>query len=366
MLDMNAQLNMNERQPQQLLENLSTAVLLLDPQHLLVYMNPACEELLALSASRHHGESMDELLPSSNIHLMTLIQKTLRSGHPCTEREMQLTLPDFNTITIDCTLTLFDDLERNQFIMVEMLPMDRHLRIARDEQLNTQFQATKELLRGLAHEIKNPLGGLRGAAQLLERELASEELKEYTQVIIDEADRLRNLVDRMLASNNPPRFEVVNIHQILERVCSLVSIETSEGINIIRDYDPSLPELKADSDQLIQAALNITRNAAQALGESGNITIRTRPLRQFTIGQNLHKLLICIQIIDDGPGIPPDMLEAIFYPMVSGRAEGTGLGLTIAQTMLTQHNGLIECSSEPGKTVFTLLLPLGTPDKEYS
>lgn len=359
---MNVQPKYNAPLSQQILDNLSVAILLLNDQQQLVYINPACEELLALSTARHNGESMNTLLPAAQ-HLMTLIEKTLENGHPCTEREMPLILTDHSHITIDCTLTLFSD-AKQQLVMIEMQPMDRHLRIARDEQLNTQFQATKELLRGLAHEIKNPLGGLRGAAQLLERELPTVELKEYTQVIIDEADRLRNLVDRMLASHNPPRLEWVNIHQIIERVCSLVSIESPDSIKIIRDYDPSLPELHADSDQLIQAILNVTRNAAQALNGSGNITLRTRPLRQFTIGQKLHKLLLSIQVIDDGPGIPPDMLEAIFYPMVSGHAEGTGLGLTIAQTMITQHNGLIECSSEPGKTIFTLLLPLDTSKRE--
>ena len=362
---MNVKPTIDAPQPPQILENLSTAVLLLNQSCKLVCMNPACEELLALSANRHRGESLDHFLPNAH-HLIELAQNTLLSGRSCTEREMPLTSADLNNVTVNCTLTLFHDLDsKTPLIMIEMSPMDRHLRIARDEQLNTQFQATKELLRGLAHEIKNPLGGLRGAAQLLERELPSDELKEYTQVIIDEADRLRNLVDRMLASNNPPQLGRVNIHQVLERVCSLVSIEAADGINIIRDYDPSLPELLADGDQLIQAVLNITRNAAQALNGKGNITLRTRPLRQFTINQQRHKLVISLQIMDDGPGIPPDMQEAIFYPMVSGRPEGTGLGLTIAQTMASQHNGLIECSSTPGKTTFTLLLPLNEPNKEH-
>ncbi len=360
---MNVLPTLNIEQPQLILENLSAAVLLLNKKYELLYMNPACEELLALSANRHYGECLNHFLPHAK-HLIELTQNTLLSGRSCTEREMPLTTPDLSNITVDCTLTLFSDPEENPLIIIEMLPMDRHLRIARDEQLSTQFQATRELLRGLAHEIKNPLGGLRGAAQLLERELASDELKEYTQVIIDEADRLRNLVDRMLISNHPPRMEMVNIHQLVERVCSLVTIE-ADGINIIRDYDPSLPEFSADGDLLIQAILNIMRNAAQALNGKGNITLRTRPFRQFTIKQQRHKLVICLQIIDDGPGIPPEMQEAIFYPMVSGRPEGTGLGLTIAQTMANQHHGLIECSSTPGNTVFTLLLPLKGQNKEH-
>ena len=343
-----------------ILDSMSTAVLLLDNKQRLIYMNPACEELLGLSARRNYNELICELLSASD-HFLKLLKNTISFSRPCTEREMPLILPDHSSIIIDCTLSLLESASAESLIMVEMLPMDRHLRIARDEQLSTQFQATKELLRGLAHEVKNPLGGLRGAAQLLERELASEELKEYTQVIIDEADRLRNLVDRMLASNNPPQLNWVNIHQILERVCSLVKIDSPAGISIIRDYDPSLPELFADNDQLIQAILNITRNAAQALGTHGTITLKTRPLRQFTVNQQCHKLVLSLCIMDNGPGIPQDMLETIFYPMISGRAEGTGLGLTIAQTIVNQHQGLIECSSEPGNTVFTILLPLTQP-----
>lgn len=360
MLNMNAMTNQISQLQQCILDSMSTAVLLLNDDQQLIFMNPACEELLGLSGRRHCGEAINVLLPASK-HFLTLLKNTIEFSRPCTEREMQLMLPDHSNVIIDCTLSIFEDNNLRTLIMVEMLPMDRHLRIARDEQLNTQFQATKELLRGLAHEVKNPLGGLRGAAQLLERELESDELKEYTQVIIDEADRLRNLVDRMLASNNPPQLGWVNIHQILERVCSLVKIDSPSGISLIRDYDPSLPELFADNDQLIQAILNITRNAAQALGTQGTITLKSRPLRQFTINQQRHKLVLCLSIIDDGPGIPSDMLETIFYPMISGRAEGTGLGLTISQTIISQHKGLIECSSEPGRTVFTILLPFNQP-----
>jgi two-component system nitrogen regulation sensor histidine kinase GlnL len=359
---MNAKLHNDISLSKQILDNLSTAVLLLNNQLHLEYINPAGEELLAISAKRLSGISLEELLP--NTHLIKLIRKTLSSNHPCTDREMTLSLPDLRTITIDCTLTPYIMPDKQTAIMIEMMSMDRHLRIARDEQLHTQSQATKELLRGLAHEIKNPLGGLRGSAQLLERELASEELKEYTQVIINEADRLRNLVDRMLAPHNPPQMQMINIHQLTERVLNLVSMEVPAGIKLLRDYDPSLPELCADPDQLIQAILNITRNAAQALGEHGTITLRSRPLRHFTIGQQLHKLVLNLQIIDDGPGIAPELLEAIFYPLVSGRADGSGLGLTIAQTLINQHNGLIECSSEPGCTIFSILIPLETHGEE--
>ena len=228
-----------------------------------------------------------------------------------------------------------------------------------------QHQAARAVVRGLAHEIKNPLGGLRGAAQLLERELSDESLKEYTRVIIGEADRLRNLVNRMLGPNTLPQKALINIHHVLERVRSVVLADTpvgalnaAPGVRIIRDYDPSIPDFQADRDQLIQAVLNIVRNAVQAVGDTGDITLRTRIQRQATISQQRYKLAVRIDIVDNGPGIPTDMLENIFYPLVTGRPEGTGLGLSIAQSLINQHQGLIECTSRSGQTIFTLLLPL--------
>jgi two-component system nitrogen regulation sensor histidine kinase GlnL len=265
-------------------------------------------------------------------------------------------------MTVDCTVTPISEPQHKE-LLVELLHVDRHLRIIREENLLAQHQATRALARGLAHEIKNPLGGLRGAAQLLERELNNEALKEYTGIIIGEADRLQNLVNRMLGPNTLPQKRLINIHQVLEHVRSLVSAEAPPGVHIVRDYDPSIPELNADPDQLIQAVLNIVRNAVQAVGDHGEITLRTRTLRQYTIGQRRHKLVIRIDVIDNGPGIPPDMMESIFYPMVTGRPEGTGLGLPIAQFLISQHGGLIECASRPGFTTFTLLLPLESDDE---
>ncbi len=220
------------------------------------------------------------------------------------------------------------------------------------------------MIRGLAHEIKNPLGGLRGAAQLLARELPSEDLADYTNIIIEEADRLRNLVDNMLGPNTNPRMEPTNIHEVLERVRHLVEAEGLGNIRVLRDYDPSIPELIGDREQLIQATLNIVRNAMQALQQHGysvenpQITLRTRALRQFTIGSHRYRLVCRVDVIDNGPGIPESVREAIFLPMVSGRPEGTGLGLSISQSIINRHRGLIECVSEPGSTVFTLNIPL--------
>ena len=214
------------------------------------------------------------------------------------------------------------------------------------------------MVRGLAHEIKNPLGGLRGAAQLLEREIDEASLKEYTQIIIGEADRLQNLLNRMLGPNDVPDIQSTNIHTVLERVRELVQAEAGESLQVQQDYDPSLPELQADPELLVQAVLNIVRNAAQALEGKGDITLRTRVKRQFNIGVRKHRLVAVIDIIDNGPGIESDLQEKIFYPMITTRDEGTGLGLSIAQSLISRHQGLIECYSQPGNTVFTILLPL--------
>jgi two-component system nitrogen regulation sensor histidine kinase GlnL len=239
---------------------------------------------------------------------------------------------------------------------LEIVQVDRHLRIAHEEHLLTQQRAARDLMRGMAHEIKNPLGGLRGAAQLLEGELEQPELHEYTRVIIGEADRLRNLVDRMLGPNNVPANRTINIHQVMEQVRSLVDAECYPHLELKREYDPSIPDLQADSELLVQALLNLVRNAAQA--GATTIILRSRTQRQFTIGHIRHKLVIRIDIIDNGPGIPAELQSKIFYPMVTGRPEGTGLGLSIAQSLINQHHGIIEFTSEPTNTVFTVFLPL--------
>ncbi len=345
------QLSDTEGRPR-LLEALTTAVLLLDDRLSLLYLNPAAEDMFAVSRRQASGARWPELV-KADAGLVDRLQSSLVSQHPFTERELDIYAAG-RRIIVDCTVTPLGMRE----LLMELVQVDRHLRISREEQLLAQQQAAKELLRGLAHEIKNPLGGLRGAAQLLESELGQPELQEYTRVIIDEADRLGNLVDRMLGPSNVPDKQRINIHEILEHVRNLVDAEAHEGLVIHREYDPSLPELCADPELLVQAVLNIVRNAAQAGGTE--ITLCTRAQRQFTIGQVCHKLVVRIDIRDNGPGIDPDMVEKVFYPMVTGRADGTGLGLSIAQSLINEHGGLIECSSEPGNTVFTILLPLET------
>lgn len=348
-----------------LLENLSTAIILLDQDLCLSHINASAEILLELSGSRHIGEPIAELLVDAESTLQTL-SETLASGRPHTRREAILTTSNGSKIaksTVDYTITPIEDIPGSALI-VEIQPIDRLLRISREETFFSAQESTHALLKGLAHEIKNPLGGLRGAAQLLERELADDGLKEYTQIIINESDRLRNLVDRMLGPAKPQNLTATNIHEVLERVRQLTEAEAGDKVNFIRDYDPSIPDLIADSESLIQATLNITRNAVHALGfkaaDTGQpfIHISSRIIRQFTIGGQNHKLVCRIDIRDNGPGIPADLQDKIFVPMVSGHASNSGLGLSIAQSIVNQHNGLIAFTSDVGDTCFSIYLPL--------
>ncbi|RRQ21993.1 nitrogen regulation protein NR(II) [Thiohalobacter thiocyanaticus] len=353
---MNAQLTPMSRE-KTILDNITTAILVVDPELRVEYMNPAAEMLLAQSAGHATGHSLPELMPASGA-LLDRVREALDENRTYTERELVLTLHQGSEVTVDCTLSPRQDGGPPAQVLIELIQVDRHLRISREENLLEQSQAMRQLVRGLAHEIKNPLGGLRGAAQLLERELESEELKEYTRIIIGEADRLRALVNRMLGPHNLPQKRLSNIHQILEHVRSLVIAESHREIEVERDYDPSIPDFDVDPEMLIQAILNIMRNAARAMEGHGTIRLRTRTLRQFTIGQRRHRLVLRLDVEDNGPGIPPELMETIFYPMVTGQAEGTGLGLSISQSLINLHGGLIECESTPGRTMFTVLLPL--------
>ena len=344
-----------------LLDNLTTATILLDASLHLEYMNPAAEMLLAVSGLRSHGQFVTELFSESTEALASL-QESVKSGHPFTKREAILNTLSGQTLTVDYAVTPILS-HRATYLLLELLPRDRLLRITKEEAQLSKQETTKMLVRGLAHEIKNPLGGIRGAAQLLARELHDPGLKDYTDVIIEESDRLRNLVDRMLGSNKLPSLAQTNIHEVLERVCQLVDMETQGRITLVRDYDPSIPDVLLDREQMIQTVLNIVRNAMQALSNTSHsmnprITLRSRTLRQFTIGHTRHRLVCKVEIIDNGPGISTELQQTIFFPMVSGRADGTGLGLAIAQNIITQHQGLIECESHPGHTVFSLYLPL--------
>ncbi|MEK6748441.1 MAG: nitrogen regulation protein NR(II) [Pseudomonadota bacterium] len=341
-----------------IVENLTTAVVLTGADLRLCYVNPAAEVLLACSARHVQGGLLADMFRGSPEFALALTRAS-HYGQSFTEYAMTLvTPPPIKTIRVDCTVTPIMDPAAPLLLLVEIQPLERMLQINKDEGVITQQTALRALLRGLAHEVKNPLGGLRGAAQLLERELPSAALQEYTQVIIQEADRLQNLVDHLLGPHQLPRRQHLNLHEVLEHVRTLVKIEMPPGIVIERNYDPSLPDTYADRDQLVQAVLNIVRNACQALGEQGRIELRTRVYRQFTIAHRRHKLVARIDISDNGPGIAPELLEHIFIPMVSGRANGTGLGLSIAQSLINHNDGVIQCASEPGKTLFSIYLPV--------
>ncbi|HEB95125.1 MAG TPA: nitrogen regulation protein NR(II) [Sedimenticola thiotaurini] len=347
-----------------ILENLNTVVLLFGRDLRLRYMNPAAEMLFAVSARHMVGMEAGALIHCPADVARARLSRSLESGRPFTEREMTLPLGEGRSVSVDCTVIPLSDEDGEGGLLVELQQIDRQLRISREEHLLSQHQAARDLIRGLAHEIKNPLGGLRGAAQLLERELPDPALEEYTRIIIDEADRLQSLVDQMLGPNQLPVMSEVNVHTVLERVRGLVQAEYGSRLQIERDYDPSIPDLYVDSGRIIQALLNILRNAARALEgqDGGRIRLKTRILRQFTIGSRRHRLVVQITIEDNGPGIPEAIREKLFYPMVTASEGGMGLGLSISQALVNQHGGLVECDSRPGCTRFHVLLPVENPN----
>jgi len=338
------------------LEHLNTAIILLDVESRIVYLNPAAENLFGLSKNNLLGHPLQHAFTHTE-QLFNTMQLALAEHASHIEHDLTLgTYAHTNKFHLSCTAT---PLSLSPYaLLLEFHTIDRPLKLAREEQMLDQTQASRLLLRNLAHEIKNPLGGIRGAAQLLEHELKKPGLREYTQVIIQEADRLRMLMEKLLTPQHVPHFSALSIHEVLERVRSVVLAELSSGLSIKRDYDISLPDLTGDKEQLIQVFLNLVRNAAQALQGHGYIVLRTRIARQVTLIKKRHPLAVMIQVIDDGPGIPPHLKDKIFYPLVSGRADGHGLGLTLAQDFISQHRGGIEFDSEPGRTCFTVILPL--------
>lgn len=346
------------------LEHIATAVILLNNQLEVTYANSSAEILFAFSANHIHGLHLHDVFVNCEI-LQMAVTNAIQSQSPYREHEFLLTTSRMHTTAVTCTVTPISTSSNqvaDDMLILEFIQMDQQLRIAREERMLIQQQANSELLRNLAHEIRNPLGGLRGAAQLLEFELPQPALKEYTQVIIKEADRLHSLMDRLLAPHRVPKYEPTNIHEVLERVRSLLLAESPNNIRVVRDYDTSLPELIGDREKLIQAVLNIARNAVQAMHQSQTkdacITLRTRAERQITLARKRYRVGVRLQIIDNGPGIPAGIRERIFFPLVTGREGGTGLGLALAQTFITQHHGMIDCESQPGKTIFHILLPI--------
>jgi len=338
---------------------LSTAVVVLDKSLHVQHMNSAAENLFGQSRARVINKSYNFLLKAEMVD--EYLQAVIQTNEPQTVRECYLKSKYQEGITVDCVANPLLKTGELLGIVLELHRKDYQLRLSREEQLLSQQEATQVLVRGMAHEIKNPLGGIRGAAQLLESEFESfnnPELKEYTNIIISEADRLKKLVDRMLGSPQPIKNEAVNIHEVLERVRKLVLADIPKGVELRFDYDPSIPDLNADRDNLIQLVFNIVGNAIKAVGDSGNILFKTRVLRNITINHKTHRLALKLDIIDNGQGVPDEIRDKLFFPMISGSAKGTGLGLSIAQSMANRHHGIIEFESKQGETCFTLLLPI--------
>ena len=334
------------------LDLLATAVVVLDDDFVVRYANPAAENLLSAGAKSLIGQAFLGFFAERG-ELQRALEEARVTHWDYSAQNVTYIRGGRIEVPLSCTVTRIDAF--GLALLAELRPIEQQLRQLREERLASEQQASRELIRNLAHEIKNPLGGLRGSAQLLERELKDADLREYTQVIIQEADRLQALMDRMLTPHRQPRIESLGIHEVLERVRALVQAEFS-ATRIERDYDPSLPDMTGDREQLIQAVLNIVRNAAQA--GAGTILLRTRALRQVTILRHRHKLALELQVVDDGPGVPEEIQDRIFNPLVSGREGGTGLGLSLAQTFVQYHQGVIEFESRPSRTTFKILLPL--------
>jgi two-component system nitrogen regulation sensor histidine kinase GlnL len=341
------------------LEYLATAIILLDDESRIAYINPAAEHLFDLNDKILHGLPLQQVFTHTE-QLANAMQQAVHNNASYIEHDLTLGTHAHGKLHLHCAASPLQFTKR--YLLLEFHAMDRPLKLAREEQMLDQTQANRLLLRNLAHEIKNPLGGIRGAAQLLEQELEKPALREYTQVIVQEADRLRSLMEKLLAPQNASHYSALNIHEVLERVRSVVLAEIPDDLKIKRDYDISLPALVGDKEQLIQVMLNIVRNAAQAMEGKGLIVLRTRIARQVTLIKQRHRLAVMVQIIDNGPGIPQELKDKIFYPLVSGHADGHGLGLTLAQDYVSQHHGTIEFDSEPGRTCFTVMLPVPSPD----
>ena len=344
---------------QNILDNLHSAVIVIDENLHIVCLNPAAEMLFHISNARAIEKSIRNLITDEH-EFFDRLERSVISTHPYTVYDDQLRLHHHKIIDVDYSVSPIQYHNKGKYLLLEFIRLKTQQKLSHEESILAQYEASKSLLRGLAHEIKNPLGGIRGAAQLLQRELDEGDNKQFTQIIINEADRLKHLLDRMVGPKDIPTKSNVNIHKILEHVRQLILAE-NDHVSLQVDYDPSIPELHADESMLIQVILNITRNAVTASSIDGNeseITFKTRAQRNCKIGLHTYPLVARIDIKDNGTGVSKELQEKIFMPMITGHAEGTGLGLSIAQSLAQQHSGLIEFTSVPGKTVFTILLPI--------
>jgi len=342
-----------------LLDALSTGIILLDAQLCPIYANVAAQDLLAFSLNQTRGRPFGDCLYESN-GLTALLRRALETGEGFADRELHVSPRSAprEPRTLDVTITPLEGEVTGTHLLLELADTTQRQRLTRENDLKARFDSSRMMLRQLAHEIKNPLGGLRGAAQLLARELREESLKEYTGVIIAEADRLSALVDSMNGPNRPQQLTLINVHEICEHVYRLLRSEAPPTVSVERDYDPSLPNAMLDRNQIVQALLNVVRNALQAVGDRGRITLKSRALSNINIAGRRHRLVASLQVEDDGPGVPAELRASVFLPLVTGRPNGTGLGLAVAQDLVMRHGGLIEFESEPGRTIFTFLLPL--------
>lgn len=343
----------------EILAGMTIAVVVLDADLKIVYLNPAAQSLFGLSERVALGKSLDALLTPAD-ELVGLCRRSLTSGLTIGLTEFAARIGT-REVNLDCTAAPFDG-ERG--VLLEVSDTARHRMIKRDADFVATQKLSRRIVRQLAHEVKNPLGGMRGAAQLLERQLPSKDLKEYTEVIIAEADRLAALVDSILQPGTVPVPREVNLHEITEHVADLIAAEKPPGVELLRDYDPSLPPVYVDRDQMIQAFLNLARNGLQAVGEQGRLIFRTRALANYTLGAKQHRLVLSAEVEDDGPGIPEELQDTVFYPLVTSKNSGTGLGLTIAQDLASRNNGLIEFTSQPGRTIFRLRIPVSRAGAE--
>ena len=335
---------------------MSSGVILLDRNLLIVSLNPAAENILGISQRRARGESLLQLL-DDDPELRDILSRVSATGdHYANELHLGPNEVQAGERIVDCRVSLVDGGPAT--LLVELTDVTRRSKISRENALLIQHGAGRQMIRQLAHEIKNPLGGIRGSAQLLARQLDNPELTEYTDVVISETDRLANLVDTLLGPGGAPNKQPLNVHELLEYVVRIIEAEDPRSLHIVRDYDPGLPLIDLDRDQMVQALLNLVRNAATALDGQGTITLRSRAVTNFTIGETRHRVIASIEIQDDGPGIPAHLQDTVFYPLVTGNPRGTGLGLPAAQELLSRHGGLIEFESRPGRTVFFVRIPL--------
>lgn len=342
-----------------IVDTLNSSIVCLNKDWTINYVNFAAEELFSSSASGLYGKNIHQLFSQVEPNTITAkLEAFSADSFAITEHAAKITLANGKSISADYSIYPIDSTDNTEQILIEIKKLDWQSKITREEFTNLKKQASLQFAQGMAHEIKNPLGGIRGAAQLLDRELNEPQMRQYTEVIINEVDRLTALINNMLGPNTEIVKSPLNILEVLEHIRRLMIAAESTRINIKIDYDPSIPELMGDKRQLIQALLNIVQNAAQSIDNTGEIIFKTRIGRRFTVGKVTHPLVVQVDISDNGNGISAEIKDTIFLPMVTNKAEGSGLGLPIAQEIVSRHGGIIIFESSPQGTTFSTILPL--------